>query len=85
MSLRDIAYSGITVIFAMFLVMTIYVSLNDLVTVTLASMMLAAGVPGGTVDLFMMYWIYWPGAFLFTCIVWMIYTATRKSGDTWAG
>jgi hypothetical protein len=83
MALRDVGYSGITVIFAIVLVSFYYVALNDLVTVTLYSLMLAAGVPVATADTILMFWVYFPGAFLFALVLWSIYTATIGSGTTY--
>lgn len=83
MTLKDIGYSGITVIFAIALVMFVYTALNDVITVTLYGLAISNGVDPGLANNIVLFWDFFPVPFLFSLVIWMIYTATRGGTDTW--
>lgn len=83
MTLRDVAYSGITVIFAITLVMFIYTALYDIVTVTLYDLALSSGMPDYILQNLMLCWIWFPVPFTFCCFVWLVYTATISGGTSY--
>lgn len=83
MTLRDVAYSGITVIFAITLVMFIYTALYDIVTVTLYDLALSSGMPDYILQNLMLCWIWFPVPFAFCCFVWLVYTATISGGTSY--
>ena len=83
MTLKDVAYSGITVIFAIGLVMFCYIALYDVVTVTMYDLAIANGMPENLANNILLIWIWFPLPFLFSCVVWMIYTATISGEHTW--
>jgi hypothetical protein len=83
MTLKDVAYSGITVIFAIALVMFCYTALNEIVTVTLYDLAASSGMSMALLNNILLLWQWFPVAFLFCCIVWMIYTATISGGQSW--
>lgn len=83
MSLRDVAYSGLTVVFAISIVMFVYTALYDLVTITLYDLALNSGVPDYILQNLLLCWQWFPVPFLFCCFIWMIYTATISGGTSY--
>lgn len=83
MTLKDIGYSGITVIFAIFLVMFMYIALYDTITVTLYPMAIAEGMPENIANNILLAYIWFPAPFLFCCFIWMVYTATIGGQQSW--
>jgi len=83
MSLRDVAYSGITVTFAIAIVMLIYTVLYDVVTITLYDLAQSSGVPDYILQNLLLMWQWFPVPFLFTCFVWMLYTATISGRNSY--
>lgn len=83
MTLKDVAYSGIAVIFAIALVMFLYTTLYELITVTLYNLAISSGIPEGLANNILLMWDWFPVPFLFGCVVWMIYTATIGGSQTW--
>ena len=83
MSLRDVAYSGITVVFAIAIVMLIYTVLYDVVTITLYDLAQSSGVPDYILKNLLLMWQWFPVPYLFTCFVWMLYTATISGRNSY--
>jgi len=83
MTLKDVAYSGITVIFAIAAVMFVYTAMYDLITITLYDMAINSGVPGYIVENLLLCWIWFPVPFIFCCFIWLIYTATISGGTSY--
>ena len=83
MSLKDVAYSGITVVFAILIVMFIYTIFYDLVTITLYDLALSSGVPEYILENLILCWIWFPVPFVFSCFVWLIYTATVSGSNSY--
>lgn len=81
MTLRDVAYSGITVVFAITIVMFIYGALYDVVTITFYDMAASSGVPDYILQNILLCWQWFPVPFIVCCFIWLIYTATI-SGET---
>ena len=81
MTLRDVAYSGISVIFAIAVVMFIYAVMYDVVTITFYDLAAQSGVPDYILQNLLVCWQWFPVPFIFCCFVWLVYTATI-SGET---
>ena len=60
MTLRDVAYSGITVVFAIAAVMFVYTALYDLVTITLYDLAVNSGVPDYIIQNLLLCWQWFP-------------------------
>jgi len=83
MTLKDVAYSGLAVIFAIALVMFSYTALYEVITVTCYDLAVSSGMPLGMANNILLIWEWFPICFLFCCLVWMIYTATISGGQSW--
>ena len=83
MTLKDVAYSGITVLFAIALVMIIYIAFNEVVTITLYDLAIANGMGESHANNLLLMWTWFPVPFLFGCLVWMVYTASISGSQTW--
>lgn len=83
MSLREVAYSGITAIFAIAMVMIVYTFMNDFVTITLSSLAAQTSMPEGLVNNLLLIWTYFPIPFILCIMVWMVYTATGEGSVTY--
>lgn len=83
MTLRDVAFSGITCVFAIALVMFIYTALHDVVTVTLYDLAESSGVPNYILQNLILCWEWFPVPFIFCVFIWLVYTATISGGTSY--
>lgn len=83
MTLRDVAYSGITVAFAIAAVMFVYTSLYEVVTITMYDIAQNSGVPDYILQNLLLCWQWFPLPFVICCMIWMIYTATISGGTSY--
>ena len=83
MTLKDLGYSGIAVVFAIALVMISYTALNDTIVNTMYDLAVTSGLDIGLANNIVLFWHYFPLAFLFSCFVWMIVSASREGGDSY--